>query len=777
MTSKTKKSPSSSAEQLELKRNTAKQQIYSYVRKKWLTETPEEAVRQGYLLTLVNEYGYTLEQIEEEVNVAGRGSGKARADYLIYRTAKAKTDGEHPLIVVECKAENVAVDQATYEQGSNYAQYSHAQFFVCHNQRDTKVFKVDQTKRAPNFAEVENIPSNGATQQEIDRLMSELVTLDGKTFAGILHECHNIIRNREHLDPAAAFDEIAKVLFVKIGQERRMKSGRSTKNLFTAQELVEDKVKFDEPINNLFSQTKKDYKADQIFAKDEKINLRHETAVAIVKKLERYNLSDTTDDVKGIAFERFLGRTFRGDIGQYFTPRPIVDFMVQLLDPQPGEVICDPASGSGGFLIRAFQHVRHQILKETDVQYETFKKQVEADNTLSKEDAARQLTQKYTELQADLQQDKEGSRMWLLSNRSIYGTDANERMARTSKMNMIMHGDGHGGVHHHNGLLNVNGIFENRFDLILTNPPFGASVEPSDRITDTELDSDVEREYEKRYGQPYKEARAALKAQEGNALAALYKIPFLNTTQGQTRTLAKIKTELIFIERCLNLLKPGGRMGILLPEGVFNNSRDTAIREFVEDQAQLLAVISLPQDTFVAAGASVKSSLLFARKRTTTEQTLYDSAKTQAHTDAKTKDDANPEVKTERQRLQTEIAGYDTERTKQAALGRDKAQPQAVRDAAKEAERQANTHVRAAKKQSDQYEKTRANAVALAARRLLKAKLDYPIFMYDAQHVGMTSTGDVDRNELVPGDLPEGVPESALELYHQFQHNPELFFA
>lgn len=775
MTSKAKKSPAPSAGQIELRRNPTQQKIYSHVRRKWLTETPEEAVRQEYLLTLVNEYGYTLEQIEEEVNVAGRGSGNARADYLIYRTAKAKTDGEHPLIVVECKAENVPVNQATYEQGSNYAQYSHAQFFVCHNQRDTKVFKVDQTKRAPNFAEVENIPANGATQQEIERLMSELVTLDGKTFAGILHECHNIIRNREHLDPAAAFDEIAKVLFVKIGQERRMKAGRSTKNLFTGQELVEDRVKFDDPINNLFIQTKRDYKADQIFSNDEKINLRHDTAVAIVKKLERYNLSDTTDDVKGIAFERFLGRTFRGDIGQYFTPRPIVDFMVQLLDPRPGEVICDPASGSGGFLIRAFQHIRNQILKETDADYEAFRKQVEADKTLTKEDAARQLSQKYTELQADLDQAKPGSRLWILSNRSIYGTDANERMARTSKMNMIMHGDGHGGVHHHNGLLNVNGIFESRFDVILTNPPFGANVEPSDLVPNMELDADIEKEYVKRYGKPYEEARAALKTKEGASLASLYDITFLGS-RGAIKAVGKIKTELIFIERCLKLLKPGGRLGILLPEGVFNNPKDAAIREYVEDQAQLLAVISLPEDTFVSAGASVKSSLLFARKRTIDEQTVYDTAKIQAHTDAKAIDDENSDVKAERQRLQTEITKHDTERASQAALARDKTQTQTVRDAAKEAERQANTNLKNAQKQRDQYEKTRTDAVTVAARKLLKTRLDYPIFMYEAQHVGMTSTGDVDRNELVPGDLPEDVTESALELYRQFQQDPEPFF-
>lgn len=761
---------------LEIRRN-AKNQIWSPVRKKWLLETPEETVRQEYLLTLVNEYGYTLEQIEEEVNVAGRGSGNARADFLIWRTAESRRNDEKPLIVVECKAENVPVDQVTYMQGANYAHYDKALFFVCHNSRDTRVFKVDHERRAPNYAEVENIPPNGATQQEIDRLMSELVTLDGKTFAGILHECHNVIRNREHLDPAAAFDEIAKVLFVKIGQERRMKAGRTAKNLFTAKELEDDRVKMDHPINTLFEQTKKDYRADRIFDRDERINLRHDTAVAIVRKLERYNLSDTSDDVKGIAFERFLGRTFRGDIGQYFTPRPIVDFMVQMLDPQPGEVICDPASGSGGFLIRAFQHVRDGILRNVDAQYEAFKAQTEADATLSKEDRARRLSQKYGELQEDLDQTREGSRLWFLSNRSIYGTDANERMARTSKMNMIMHGDGHGGVHHHNGLLNVNGIFEGRFDVILTNPPFGANVEPSDTVQDVELDEDVEREYEKRYGAPYRAARTALRAQKGNAIARLYQLPFLSAPEGRTKTVPKIKTELVFIERCLNLLKPGGRMGILLPEGVFNNPKDAPVREFVEDRAQLLAVVSLPQDTFVSAKASVKSSLLFARKRTEPEQAEYDAARTQAHTDARAEDDARPEVGAERARLAALIAGHTAERDRQAALARDKARSEPERQAARDAERRALADLRTAQKHSGAFEKARAALVTAAARQLLKTRLDYPVFMYEAEHVGITSTGDSDRNELTPGDLPAGVTVSALELYRQFSEDPTSFFA
>jgi len=176
-------------------------------------------------------------------------------------------------------------------------------------------------------------------------------------------------------------------------------------------------------------------------------------------------------------------------------------------------------------------------------------------------------------------------------------------MARTSKMNMIMHGDGHGGVHHHDGFLNVNGIFEGRFDIILTNPPFGANVEPSDNILEEQvpLPDEVEREYTRIYGTPYKEALARVRAGKGKPIASLFILP---KAKGKG-TLRKIKTEILFIERCLELLKPGGRLGIVLPEGVFNNPSLAYVREFCEDRAFICAVISLPQETFFSSGASV----------------------------------------------------------------------------------------------------------------------------------------------------------------------------
>jgi type I restriction enzyme M protein len=375
---------------------------------------------------------------------------------------------------------------------------------------------------------------------------------------------------------------------VKVYVERELRAKRQRKNLFNVEFLDEQIGKH--PLNTLFEKTKEEYEEDKIFDDDEEIRLKPATGREIVKLLERYNLSDTSEDIKGIAFERFLGRTFRGEIGQFFTPRTIVEFMIRMMEPKEDDVICDPASGSGGFLIRFFEIVREQILADADAQYLAFKVQLDK-KQLSEAKKAEALSAKFAEIQATLDQHKRDSRLWRLANRCIYGTDANDRMARTSKMNMIMHGDGHGGVHHHDGFINVNGIFEGRFDIILTNPPFGANVEPSDIIHETDVATGREtaKRYIEDYGELYTDAIARVRAAVGKPIASLFELP-----KGEK---SKIKTEILFLERCLGLLKPGGRLGIVLPEGIFNNPSLTYVREFCENRAFIRAVVSLPQET------------------------------------------------------------------------------------------------------------------------------------------------------------------------------------
>lgn len=719
--------------------------IWSPLRSKWLVETPEEAVRQEYLLILMHEYGFSIDQIDEEVEVTGRGSGHARADFVIWRSPKDKSDSKPPLIVVECKSDNVTISAADYGQGDNYARLTNAPFFVTHNNSETRFWRVRKDKMPGYLEEIEGIPHADATDDQVKKLLERLKVFKENEFADLLHQCHNVIRNREKKDPVAAFDEIAKILFVKVFVERELKSKRRRKNLFSVEYLEEQLG--DNPLEDLFQKTKAHYRKDRIFSDDETLRLKPPTGMEIVRLLERYNLSDTSEDIKGIAFERFLGRTFRGEIGQFFTPRTIVEFIVRMLDPQEGEVACDPASGSGGFLIRFFELVREGILADVDAEYQVFRAEIENKPRWSKEKKAEALRLKYDELQQTLDKDAKGSRLWELANRCIYGTDANDRMARTSKMNMIMHGDGHGGVHHHDGFLNVNGIFEGRFDIILTNPPFGSNVEPSDKILDEQVSvpEDVERQYAATYGERYREALARVRAARGKPIASLFELP---TTGG--RKLGKIKTEILFIERCLDLLKPGGRLGIVLPEGIFNNPSLAYVREFCEDRARILAVVSLPQETFQSSGASVKASLLFVQKFTESEQADFDSK--QAAT---------------RSEIEAKYA---------KAIAAETARLEAIIKAAKAA-RDAGAR-KSAQSELREYLKRMDDTMTREARALLKERFDYPIFLYEAEKVGITATGELDANELYPNDkLPAGMqPENTcLALYRRFRGDPAAF--
>lgn len=648
--------------------------IYSPIRDKWLVLTPEEQVRQDYICCLVNSYGYSLEQMAEELSVTqtSRGNGRARADIVVWKSKQDKINNDEAFIVVECKAEHVKIHQSDYFQGQNYARWVGAKFFITTNQKETKFFEVP--KRFPNILnEIVEIPTarEALDDKKVKEISNRTKKFERDEFSKLLLKCHNIIRNNDKLSPEAAFDEISKILFMKIRYERQQKEGI----VFSLDRFKESEEFYNENVRPTlmnpeeqklsymqreFIKTKQEFEDDKLFEPHETIKIKQYSFEQILKELEKYNLSATDDDVKGIAFEEFLGTTFRGELGQFFTPRTIVDFMVEVLDPQEGETICDPTCGSGGFLIKAFEYIREKI--ENDIQKEKDHiKNILFDEKFIKASEAEkekinELVNSYnhklnTEILVPNKKFKEQSdseksrRISKLSSSCIYGTDANPRMARTSKMNMIMHGDGHGGVHHHDGLINVNGIFEDRFDVILTNPPFGSRIEKDYKLSETDKDIDIildlskedekyieaeinkikdikskERlkQYYKRYGIDYLK-----RLNELNKDIELQKTILSRFDLGKTSSL----TEVLFMERCLKLLKPGGRMGIVLPEGVLNNSNLQKVRDYFESEAKILLITSIPPDVFTAAGATIKPSLLFFKRFTEKERKQYTDAK------------------------------------------------------------------------------------------------------------------------------------------------------
>lgn len=695
-------------------------QIYSPIRDKWLVLKPEEEVRQKYVCRLVDSYGYGIKQMGEEVKVTNsqRGQGAARADIVIWRNEEDKRKGKNALIVVECKAENVTIRQADYFQGYNYAAWAGAKFFVTTNLKETRIFKVVEDAMPKKLEEIADIPSADMVNDDkkIKAMLLQTKAFTRDEFSRLLFKCHNIIRNNDKLSPEAAFDEISKILFIKIRYERT-NSGTQifSKEEFLKQKKMYDAVKSKESPDYyqfLFNKTKEDFAKDHLFDENETIKIRENSFEQIVKELQVYNLSTTSDDVKGIAFEQFLGRTFRGELGQFFTPRTIVDFMVSVLDPQEGEYICDPCCGSGGFLIRAFEYVREHIENEVEVRKEDVKKSLFTDDysKLPKKEQEKndqKVIDAFSKMNYELDINNPMGRLRSLSFDCIYGTDANPRMARTAKMNMIMHGDGHGGVHHHDGLLNVNGIWEGRFDVILTNPPFGARIDKELKITEADRFTDIEKikAYEKRYGKEnYDNALKQVNDHINQPILDLFQI-------GKFSGL----TEVLFIERCLNLLKPGGRMGIVLPEGVLNNTNLQKVRDFVESKAKILLIVSIPQDVFMAAGATVKPSLLFFKKFTENEAEEYNRIYIQASHEVEAKYDEE----------MTDIDAKLAKRGKEA-LSKDE------------------------KKSFRARKKELVALIENEIKALVKERFDYVIPIAEVQKAGISTTGAKIENELEP---------------------------
>lgn len=761
---------------MEIKYRNNNKEIFAPLKNSWLVATPEEIIRQETIQRLVTDFGYQLGQMEQERSVTNskRGHGNARADIVIWKSEKDKKENNNAFIVVECKAEYIKLTKEDYAQGINYASRANAQFCIITNKTDWKYFKISKEKIFPeNAIEINGVPH----ANELDNVKRIKEILDTEKFFSkddfqrLLFDCHNVIRNYDKLSPEMAFDEISKILFMKIMFERDEKmifSKRKFLEIKNQQERYDDKPFY----QKLFDKTKKDFERDDIFEENATLRIREESFLGIVEKLQNYNLSKTDDDVKGIAFEEFLGTTFRGDLGQYFTPRTVVNFMVDILDPQEGELVCDPCCGSGGFLIRTFDHIKDKIVIDIQQAKNKIRKELYLDNyqNLSLEqqlEVNAHLNQCIIELEKDLDKDadivEEGkkvpSRLKKLSSMCIFGTDAEPRSARTAKMNMIMHGDGHGGVHYHDGLWNINGIFEDRFDVIITNPPFGARVSKNFSVKLSELlPSNEKRElYEKKYGDAYKKAYQhteklfnSILSDRKNSNKKLEEmgegVPL--TSFFDTGEMSSL-TEVLFMERCINLLKPGGRMGVVLPEGFLNGSDLQRVREYFEGKAKLLMVVSLPQEIFVSAGASVKSSLVFLKKFTEREQKLYNDI--QKKTIKEINEKYQPQVE-EKEKIYKSF-WHEIQRLR--AYAKD---IKSIRTSKSEKDLQlmltsgdineVTTKHKEAKAEFDKWKSDLDKKIETEIKALVKDRFDYGLVMAQIDKAGITSTGQKTTNQL-----------------------------
>lgn len=782
------------------------QWLWIPLRKEWrdVSTKPEEVVRQKFLRVLVEHYGYDLAQIDQERRTQ-HGHKSPRADLVVWESAADKNARpvRTPVLVVECKTDSIEIQERDYYQGESYTRASGCEFFVATNARHTSVFRL-LPGLPGGFVAINEIPkaTDWGNAKRLQEIKESLRAFNRKEFQDLLFVCHSILRDVHKMDPGRAFDTISKILFIKMYVERSGLHGTFT--LEYLDKRAASRMPNDPQVHDgLFELTKDFYKADELFTANDKLDISEATFRRIVKELERFDLAKTGDDIKGLAFERFLGTTFRGELGQFFTPRPVVEFMVDLLDPAEGELVCDPAAGSGGFLIRAFEHVRALILEDVQAKKDAERTRIEALG-LSEDEEERQIEAAFAALNRELlpsgpDNKPIDTRVGRLAWKCIYGTDAEPRAARTAKMNMVMHGDGHGGIHYHDGLVDINGIFDGRFDVVLTNPPFGSNV-GRDQVLGASEETRIPTDpayiaaCKARYGEGWEASHNRLLQleNEGTPILDLFDI-------GSGK--ANRPTELIFVERCLNLLKPGGRMGIVLPDGNLNNPSLSWLRRYAEGRAKLLAVVSLPEETFRSSDATVKASLVFMTKFTEAEAAAWEAAWEQAEKELDPAFDAQrsalhaayaPRIVTGDDsaagKLLGELAKLGVSRVLPAwTQGEPPAYPLGVgptqqarplwqgtpaskdRSAAAQLKREVQAALAAVAATGDALlselkakyrEVDAAHTAALWAR--VRELFDYPVFVAAPKAVGITSTGET--GEGVTNDL-----SSVLAQFRQFQ--------
>jgi len=510
-------------------------------------DQPEEKIRYWWVQKLIHEYNYDSKQIEIEVpaGIEVDPNRPVRADIVVYRDferTEAIIEGE-----VEPKGQKEDIARA-----EGYARNLGAEYYFWSNKVDTRFFRTSPYPR--KSTPIGNIPYWMEKKPVLSKLPKTHILPPFRSeqeLRAVMAACHDLIWAKQGHDPAKAFDELGKLLFLKLYDERE------TPNYYEFVVIGDETPKNTaKRIRELFDKAKKSYRYRDVFeskfTKAENIFLELDgyTIWQVVQKLQGYNLVETTEnikgaDIKGYVFEEMVGSTFRGELGQFFTPRTIVDFMVKMLDPDENARIIDPACGSAGFLIMTIRYVKDRIRREMpNLRFSDIKDKIR-----------------------------------FFAEHNLFGTDINDRMARVAKMNMIMHGDGHSGIFNLNGLF-VNEdaprrakheIREGTFQIAFSNPPFAG----------------------------YEKEPEILKKFD------------LGKSKGKPRSVTK---EILFIERIIKLLDYGGKAAVVLPQGVFSNKTLKYVRDYIKKHCKILAIIALPIWAFRPSGTGVRGSLLFLER-------------------------------------------------------------------------------------------------------------------------------------------------------------------
>jgi type I restriction enzyme M protein len=481
-------------------------------------------------------------------------------------------------IIVECKAAVVKASDRKdgVEQLHSYmSDCPNVTYGMWTNGLERYCYKRVTHAGRVHFVDVPDIPAFGQTEEDVERPhFEQLKSASSDALLFAFRRCHNYIAGNQGLQKPEAFWELLKVIFCKIQDER----SDVVKFYVSAGERqgLNGQLKAKARIDTLFEEVRAQY--PQIFKASEQIELAPQVLSYIVTQLQMYSLLNSDIDVKGKAYEEIVGSNLRGDRGEFFTPRNICRMAVEMLDPNERQLILDPACGTGGFLIIAMNHVVDRINKGE------LAKWGDADRALK---TASQRIDHF------------------LTN-NIIGIDLNPNLVKAAKMNMVMNNDGAGGLFQANTLASPATWVEElrsrdilgRVDVLFTNPPFGSKI-PVD-------DPAILEAYDLGHTWSYDAQADAWVMGEG-----------IQRSQ---------PPEILFIERCLKLLKPGtGRAAMVLPDGILGSPGLGYVRQWLLKHAIVLASIDMHPDTFQPS-TSVQTSLLIFQRKTDADIALEDAA-------------------------------------------------------------------------------------------------------------------------------------------------------
>lgn len=568
--------------------------VCDYIDGKFRNDTPEEYVRQTIEKRLINEHKYDRKQISVEHTIQ-IGSGKKRADLVIFPDTEIEKTQENIKIIIECKSEKIEANNAkdgVSQLKSYMSACPNAEWGMWTNSKEKFVFRkyIDEFG-STQFMDYNDIPSADGNLDDINRpKRTKLKNATDDNLLFTFKTCHNHIYVNEGLQKQPAFFELLKVIFCKIEDERNIPKPLEFYATSEERSNTDGQLTVKNRIDKIFERVKKNKKNAKIFEPNDSIKLHHRTLSYIVSELQKYSLLNTRIDIKGKAYEEIVGANLRGDRGEFFTPRNVMNMVVEMINPTIDEKVLDSSCGTGGFLVTAMAHAMRQL--ELDFVEDTGKEICDWDDN-----EKRIFQEKISDMAMN----------------NYYGFDINPDLVKATKMNMVMNNDGSGNILQTNSLLpphewtddfktrlanalqikkesikNKNDIAV--FDVIVTNPPFGSKIPIKDHAILSQFE--------------------------------LARIWTQNKKSGKwtmtERYQSSVPPEILFIERCYQFLKPGGRMGIVLPDALLGSPGTGYIREWLIKHTKIIASIDLHEDTF-QPGNGTQTSVLILQKKTPEE--------------------------------------------------------------------------------------------------------------------------------------------------------------